>query len=588
MIRKGYLKKLFFMIQGLLILLTLCIGGIILWYARKTVGGEIIDLNRSVLKQVTENGSRVMNDARNLGRELSYDNEVIEFLSAGGGSARKEELARSIDKKIYNNLLANFDQRRLFETAVIGYHGDLFLTYQPLFLDLDMDALDSLMEGREERFLATTAYPEEKGVHRFSFRLVRVVEEHLTGEKLGYIIMNISELALYDSYKDIQTSDRTFRVADQQGIVLSAKDKREIGSKYLELETQRFDGQESGQIVSLYDKKNPGYLYHRLEGTDWYLIETVPLDALWSSLGRIQLFILAVMAAAVASVVLVTRHLYRETVIPVIQIKEKMEQVAGGDLAVRVQVDREDEFGQIGKAFNYMVKRIRSLLDEMKLVEKKKRSAELDFLKAQINPHFIYNTLSSIRFNVEMNRNDKAESMLYDFSALLRRTLSKSGEFVTVRAELEVLKHYVSLQSFRYEDKFYISYEIEPESTDCLLPGMILQPIMENAIFFSVAEDQVNHIEVSVKIKDDTLILAIKDEGIGMSEEKIQSVLYQDVGMSHVGLRNIQERIQLIYGSKYGLEINSVCGAGTTVQIHIPARHGLQEGESPDEDISRR
>lgn len=204
-------------------------------------------------------------------------------------------------------------------------------------------------------------------------------------------------------------------------------------------------------------------------------------------------------------------------------------------------------------------------------MERKRHLLELDFLQAQINPHFIYNTLSSIRFYVEMGKNEEAEEMLIDFSKILRKTLSQSERFVSLEEEIETITHYVNLQKGRYRDRFQVEFDIKEETKTSLVPDFILQPIVENAIFYSLRQDQVCHIRISSYLQDQNLYVSVKDDGIGMEEERINEVLRKDLNMNKVGLKNVNERLKLNFGDLYGLKIISEKGKGTEVILEMPS-----------------
>ena len=218
-----------------------------------------------------------------------------------------------------------------------------------------------------------------------------------------------------------------------------------------------------------------------------------------------------------------------------------------------------------------MVDRLEKQVEEIRAIDHKKHLLELDFLQAQINPHFIYNTLSSIRFYVEMGKNEEAEDMLIDFSKILRKTLSRTEQLITLREEIETLRHYVNLQRARYREKVEVEFAVEENTLPALVPDFILQPIVENAIFYSLKEEKVCHIRIKSYLDGTDLCVSVKDDGIGMNEEKINTVLNKDMNMNKVGLKNVNERLKLNYGDDYGLKIISEEGKGTEVVLVMPS-----------------
>ena len=210
-------------------------------------------------------------------------------------------------------------------------------------------------------------------------------------------------------------------------------------------------------------------------------------------------------------------------------------------------------------------------IEDIKKYEKQKRVAELSFLQAQINPHFLYNTLSSIRFLISMNQVEKAEDMLYKFTRLLRSILPKASDMISLEEEIKNIKNYVELQKMRYPDCFDINYDIDTSILNFQVPSFILQPIVENAIFYSMEKENNKGIINIVGYRvEDSIRITIKDNGIGMSKDKVSSVLKKESSINRVGVINVHERVRLNYGKEYGLKIDSIEGKGTKVTFILP------------------
>ena len=320
----------------------------------------------------------------------------------------------------------------------------------------------------------------------------------------------------------------------------------------------------------------------RISGTDWYLVEWLDSAIAFEPLTQVGSVIMAIIALCgvllFCALSLTARRLQQR----VNRINDKMEQVIQGDLSVRIPVEHSDEFGRIESEFNSMVAEIDRLIREVRQGEQQKRLAELDFLQAQINPHFIHNTLTSIRFMLEMGKVREAGEMIFYFSKLLRRTISRSNEFITLEEEVRTLEDYVNLQKFRYQDSFEASYDISPQTLNARVPALILQPVVENAIFHSVGRSMV-HISISARREDSQLILVVEDDGVGMSRELRETVLHKDVQVNRVGLRNVHDRIQLNYGKEYGLAITEREGHGTRVTFRLPFQESESDGKGAAE-----
>ena len=168
--------------------------------------------------------------------------------------------------------------------------------------------------------------------------------------------------------------------------------------------------------------------------------------------------------------------------------------------------------------------------------------------------------------------------MIFYFSRLLRQSLSRSDEFIALREELDTLESYVNLQKFRYKDTFEVSYDLASDTLTAKVPALILQPIVENAIFHGAGRELI-HILISSRREEDDLILRVEDDGVGMPRELQETVLQKDVQINRVGLRNVHDRLQLNYGKEFGLSVSDREGHGTVITFRLPFNRGQKTGE---------
>ncbi|MEG0320461.1 MAG: histidine kinase, partial [Niameybacter sp.] len=434
---------------------------------------------------------------------------------------------------------------------------------------------DLQANGLEEdvRVSNTVMDKEATGIYQHIFRVTQLIRDHLTGEELGYVMLNVTEKVIYDCYGKWIDKMKNYLIVNKEGQIISAKDKRIIGKNYGALLPEETLKKSSIEGWVTYSANNNEYsiLHNRIPGTEWYLIEELDLKMAIGPLNNIKIFIGMSMLLFSVLIIYILREAAVELLGPVYHIKNQMKEVTRGNLESYIKESRADEFGNISQSFNEMLDQMNRLIEEVKQTEQKKRLAELDFLRAQINPHFLYNTLSSIRFFIEMEKNKEAEDMLFYFSKILRTTLSNSNQFIKIKDELITINHYVGLQQLRYAGSFKVVYTIDEKIMGYSIPNFILQPIIENSIFYSVQkEGEVCTILITGKMKENWIELQIIDSGIGMSEEKINQILHKGQGMNSIGIRNVHERIQLIYGENYGLEIRSEEGKGVQVLFKLP------------------
>ncbi|MPM64379.1 hypothetical protein SDC9_111265 [bioreactor metagenome] len=399
----------------------------------------------------------------------------------------------------------------------------------------------------------------------------RLIKDLIIGKPLGVLIIDISETILYDRYSEVLTEGSCIYIVDEEGNIISTKDKRLIGTNYgLGIKnTKHLLNKENHRITR--DNVKNMQVISRLNEYGWAIVEEIPLSIIRQPVEALtEKAILVLLLVSIVSII-VSYRLSVGITKPILNIKNSMNEVMEGNLNIKIIDERFDEIGQLEKSFNGMVSWLEESIQEIKKQEKQKRTAELSFLQAQINPHFLYNTLSGIRFLVSMNKTEEAEEMLYRFTKLLRSLLPKASEMIRLEEEIENIKNYTELQKLRYPDCFEVVYDIDPEINDFKVPSFILQPILENAILYSMEkEDNLGEISVSGYKQKDCIKIIIEDNGIGMSTNKLETVLNKEASINSVGLINVQERIQLNYGSNYGLKIESAEGEGSKITFILP------------------
>ena len=259
---------------------------------------------------------------------------------------------------------------------------------------------------------------------------------------------------------------------------------------------------------------------------------------------------------------------------PIKQLEESMKMVEAGDFDIYIEVKGEDEVERLATAFNLMISKVRYLMGQIVIEQEAKRKSELDALQSQINPHFLYNTLDSIVWMAENEKSDGVITMVTALAKLFRISISRGKNIITVREEMEHAKNYLIIQKVRYKNKFEFEIIIQEEVLEYKTLKLILQPIIENSIYHGI-EYMVDEgfIRISASITDGKLLYEIYDNGLGIEPEKLKNLLEyksKDNAWSGVGVKNVHERIQLSYGTEFGLEIQSEIEEGTTVKIWLP------------------
>ena len=296
--------------------------------------------------------------------------------------------------------------------------------------------------------------------------------------------------------------------------------------------------------------------------------------------------LLILLCAAVGAVILLLCLVYtRKTLRPLSELVQRMGQIRKGDFEQYMPVEGTTEVQELASTYNYMLDDLQSYINELMETQKARRKSEIKALQMQINPHYIYNTLASIKWLVYQNDRERTVQTIDAFISLLRNTISNTDEFITIDQEVQNLENYILINHTRYGDAVQVEFYVSQNCRDCLLPKMILQPFVENAFFHAFPSGRSGMIEIYMKQKEAELEIRIVDDGIGMEQNRAEEAVKQAGNKEHfsgIGIHNVQERLELLYGKQYGVSVNSRPEEGTEVLIRLPAKH-KEKGENHEE-----
>ena len=258
---------------------------------------------------------------------------------------------------------------------------------------------------------------------------------------------------------------------------------------------------------------------------------------------------------------------------PIQTLQKAMKTVAGGDLTVRVQDKRTDEFGELNDGFNRLVGELDQLITHISESKEREDLAKYQMLQSQINPHFLYNTLDSIRMMAVLRDQEEIAEALISLSRLFRYCIRQGDRLVSVREELQQAKNYLMLQSLRYQDRLQVNYRVDEQVLDRMMPKVLLQPLLENALIHGVQDMESGCVvTITVRQAPEGTQFFIHDNGKGIERENLEAIRkkLQDGTSESIGLANVNERLRLYYNHSAGLIIESDPGKGTTVSFTVP------------------
>lgn len=309
--------------------------------------------------------------------------------------------------------------------------------------------------------------------------------------------------------------------------------------------------------------------------TGWKIVSVVPLSAFNMTLSSMRIFVTLLVALAMLMIVVLNQLVSARIAMPLKKLNESVKDWEAGNMTPDIYVGGSLEVEHLGKTLRSTVEQLRKLMHDILVEQEEKRKSELDALQSQINPHFLYNTLDSIVWMIEGERYEEAVYMITQLASLFRISLSRGKTIIRLEDEIKHARYYMNIQKVRYKNKFHIDFRIDEDILDCCTVKLVIQPLLENAIYYGVeGMDDEGEIEVIGYRRNQDVYIEVRDNGFGMTEEVVNALLTENNRVrkrgSGVGLINVYNRIRLRFGNLYKLQIESKPDEGTTVRIHLP------------------
>lgn len=390
---------------------------------------------------------------------------------------------------------------------------------------------------------------------------VRAIKSINMERNLGLVIINLKESTVSNMYKDLITEGQgDIFIVDENGIILSNKNKSLLGSKFNNIcRTSTIRGWKSSYIQA--DFNNQKYLLVQLldNKTQWKYVSLIPLDYVDKGIKSITVSTLLICFLSILFALFVSITVSLKITEPINNLITYMSEVDSGNLDIEYNIDRKDEFGKLSNYFNQMIKKLKISIDEIYNVQRAKRDAELKALVFQINPHFLYNTLSSIIWLAHNGENDRVIEVADSLSKLFRISISRGKETIKISKEIEHVQSYITIQKIRYKNKFICAFDIDDDILDYYTPKLILQPLVENSIYHGIKNmDKTGVIKIEGKRDGDRIVFCVIDNGSAMTVEQVNhlnDVLKGSIEEDNfgIGVKNVNNRIRLYFGPQYEL-----------------------------------
>ena len=394
-------------------------------------------------------------------------------------------------------------------------------------------------------------------------------------EPIAFIYVIITQEQLRDYYRELSTDDNTIILLNESGTIISSLKDGNIGQIESRLLYDATNSQTDSKpfFRTVVNGRNVVGVSRSVKY--WGLQIVGIIDSLRSpELGNTARFVLLSSTLVAGIIVIIILIIFNKTMRPLKSLASHMSRIRSGNFNEPLPAASQWEIRELTSAYNYMLDDIRNYVEQLKEAEGLKRNAEIRALQAQINPHFIYNTLASVKWLIWSCEDKKALMAIDSFTNLMKSTIGNKSEMISVRDEIENLKNYVVLQQIRFGEQIKVVFSISDNCLDAMIPKMIIQPFIENAFFHAYPDEEKGIISLFISRLEQTLVVEIIDYGVGIDngeyERKINSADIKKDQYNGIGIANVDERVRLLFGNEYNVTVTSESGKGTNIRITLP------------------
>lgn len=501
-----------------------------------------------------------------------YNNAKGEALSAANAA-----MAEQLKQNVMRHLRIVGDTRNeITNVAVISKYNDIVLndTRNTPNKFSDYDKADWFVKPLTTKgnIVVSPSHVQNLVADKYLWviSISRAVLDPKTNEVTGVMVIDLNFNAIKSICETVQLGKNgyTYLINDSGNLIYHPQQQL----IYAGIKVDPFAEILDSETSYLRTNENKIYTKTRSNLTGWTAVGVVNANELLRDRTRIIDFYFTLSALCLAFAAVAALIISSSITRPLKQLESTMHKVEDGDLTIRADTSVANEIGHLGKTFNAMVVKIKALMDTALANEEAKRKSEIKALQAQINPHFLYNTLDSIIWMSASGKNEEVTEMTEALAKLFRTSISQGDNFVPLRNEIDNIESYLTIQKMRYGEKLSYKIDVADNLLQIAVPKLILQPIVENALYHGIKlSPETGTISITAFSNENTLIITISDNGIGMSQEKLDKIFNPDQNTGRgIGVLNVHGRLQLCFGDAYGLQFFSEEGVGTQVELHLP------------------
>ncbi len=548
-----------------------------------TVRNSVLENNRVLLIQLTAQIDSYIKSLGKLSLTIQNNMQIQHYLSV----EKKGNLG--IDKEMKHSL-QNYIQARddISDILVVGFNGTV-ITGDPgavLNASTSIQSKEWYIKAMERKGKAfvSSSYVQDiiAGRYPWVVSMSRELFSVKNGKPMGVLLIDLKFNRINELCRSLVVGRKgyNFIIDGQMNYVFHPTQQLVYSNLRSEPVKPILDllQQAKGNI---YQEGNRYYMVETSKTTGWHVVSVTHMSDILPDWNHIQVSYTIIGLIFFLVVGFAANRISSSITKPVRKLRDIMKSVDTGEFKIAGTIQASDEIKELAREYDIMVGRIRELIAENIREQELKRKSDLKALQAQINPHFLYNTLDSIIWMGEMGQNKEVVRMTASLAKLFRLSISGGKEIIPLKDEIAHVESYLTIQKMRYRDKFTYTVDIDPDLYQCRMLKITLQPLVENAIYHGIKEvDHLGLISIEGEKKEDSIILSVKDNGRGMNEKTLEALVKSvyspenddDFSLTRkgMGVRNVHERIRLYFGEGYGLSFSSSMEKGTIITVRIP------------------
>lgn len=577
--------------SALMVLAMLVFMVIAMRYTSGTIYENSINYMSQIIQQVNYDIDTYIEYMENISSVIAKSSDVPRYLFDQNQTEAEREAEKERILTQFQTIMESRDD--IYNVVAVAKNGRYIINQgdDELTGYVDIESLDWYQAAMESKSgIAVSSSHVQNAIqssYKWVITLSRALVNNQTGEREGLFFVDLNYSAISDLCNNNSIEEKGYIfVLDAEGnIVYHPKQQLMYGG----LKTENIDAiMECREDSLIIDEGGDSKLYtmSKSKRTGWTVVGAAYTSELLKNNEQAQMWYLLVASILLLAVIGISSIISREITKPIRSLRDSMRKVQNGQFDTHVEVITENEIGSLGRSFNLMTSEIQALMEQNVYEQKQKRKSELKALQAQINPHFLYNTLDSIIWMSEAGENDEVVEMTSALARLLRQSISNDKEEVELEKEIEYVKNYLTIQKMRYKDKLEFFIYVDPRVAHVPIIKLVLQPLVENAIYHGIKyKETKGNLKIYARPVDGRVEIVVADDGIGMDEDVMEHIFDEhrkEQKRNGVGVPNVQKRLKLQYGSEYGIRYESVKGAGTKAVITIPVDGGRTD-EKMDE-----